>query len=159
MFEAVIVPHRSLSRRGRRVVLGAIGAMCCATAAAFFWLGAWPVSGFAGMEVPLAILLFHLNVRAARASELVMLSEQGLRIVRTDARGVRRERRLPASWLNVQLDDRPGRVPVLLLVARDVREEIGRSLNEDEKRDLAAALQEALHRWRNPRFDNPQLRD
>ncbi len=36
--------------------------------------------------------------------------------------------------------------------------EVGRSLGETEKRDLAAALQEALYRWRHPRFDNAQLR-
>ena len=45
-----------------------------------------------------------------------------------------------------------------VLTARDIRVEIARSLGEDEKRDLADALGEALHRWRNPRFDNPQLR-
>jgi hypothetical protein len=42
-------------------------------------------------------------------------------------------------------------------VARDFSEEVGRCLGEAEKRDLAAALDAALHRWRNPRFDNPQL--
>jgi uncharacterized membrane protein len=156
-FEAVIVPHRSLSRRGRRVVIGAIGALCCVNAAVFVRIGAWPVGGFCGLELLLAALLLHLNARGARASELVILSDQGLRIIRTDARGRRDERTLPASWLNVLLEDRPGRVPMLRLVARDHSEEIGRSLGEVEKRDLAAALDSALHRWRNPRFDNPQL--
>jgi uncharacterized membrane protein len=37
--------------------------------------------------------------------------------------------------------------------------EIARQLGEDPKRDLAAALTRALHSWRNPVFDNPQLRD
>jgi hypothetical protein len=32
-------------------------------------------------------------------------------------------------------------------------------LGEEQKRDLADALTKALHDWRNPRFDNPQLRD
>jgi hypothetical protein len=30
-------------------------------------------------------------------------------------------------------------------------------LGEAEKRDLSVALAGALHRLRNPRFDNPQL--
>jgi hypothetical protein len=32
-------------------------------------------------------------------------------------------------------------------------------LGEDQKRDLAKALRDALHHAHNPRFDNPQLRD
>jgi hypothetical protein len=34
---------------------------------------------------------------------------------------------------------------------------VGSCLGAAEKRELAAALEDALHRWRNPRFDNPQL--
>jgi uncharacterized membrane protein len=41
---------------------------------------------------------------------------------------------------------------------RGQESEIGLYLNEDEKRDLARALTAALGRYREPRFDNPQLR-
>ena len=37
--------------------------------------------------------------------------------------------------------------------------EVGAELGEAEKRDLAEALNLALHRHRNPVFDNPQLRE
>ena len=57
------------------------------------------------------------------------------------------------------MEEPPGRVPKLLLVAHGVREEIAVTLGEDEKRDLWAALREALHRLRNPQFDNPQLQE
>ena len=50
-------------------------------------------------------------------------------------------------------------MPRLLLVAHGVREEIATALGEDEKRDLCAALRDALQRLRNPSFDNPQLRE
>ena len=36
-------------------------------------------------------------------------------------------------------------------------EEVARALGEDEKRSLASALHSALHKLRNPHFDNPQL--
>jgi uncharacterized membrane protein len=107
----------------------------------------------------LSLPLFRLNARGVREAELLLLSEGSLRIVRTDAKGGRRERVLPPAWLNVRLIERAGRVPLLTLVARDLSEEVGRCLGEAEKRDLAAALGTALHRWRNPRFDNPQLRE
>ena len=88
---------------------------------------------------------------------LVMLSSESLQIIRTDPNGARRGVCLSPAWLNVQLQDRPGRVPSLLLVGRNIRHEIGRSLGETEKRAFAAALQEAVYRWRHPRFDNAQL--
>lgn len=159
IFEAMIVPHRSLSRRGRRRLIGAMCLLCGLNAAMFVYLGAWPVGGFTGVELVLAAVLLQVNAHAARASELVLLSEAGLRIVRTDPRGARRERLLPAAWLRVVLEEIPGRVPRLLLQVRETREEIAASLGEAEKRDLAAALSDALRRWRSPVFDNPQLRD
>jgi uncharacterized membrane protein len=158
-FEAVIMPHRSLSPRALWVLTGVIAILCCVTTAMAAWKGAWPVAGFATIELLLAAFLMRLNVRAAREAELVLLTESGLRIVRTDARGARYEVAVPAQWLRVRLVERPGQVPQLTLAARGVSEEIARCLGEGEKRHLAAALDVALDRWRNPRFDNPQLRD
>lgn len=159
LFEAEIVPHRSLSRRGLRILLAAIFVVCAADAAVFVHIGAWPVGGFAGVELLLAALLLRINARAARAREILSLTGAALRVVRTDVQGRRDERVLPPAWLTVQLEERPGRVPGLWLGVRGQREEVARSLGEDEKRDLARALTEALDRWRNPRFDNPQLAD
>jgi uncharacterized membrane protein len=157
LFEAVLVPHRSLSRRGLWLLLGAVALLCTLNAAVFVHIGAWPVGGFTGVELLLVALLLRLNTTAARASELLLLTPDALRIVRTDPKGRRQECVLQAAWLTVQLEERPGRVPGLWLGTRGVREEVARSLGEDAKRDLAHALQDALHRWRNPRFDNPQL--
>jgi uncharacterized membrane protein len=154
-FEAVIVPHRALSARGRRRLLCAIGGASLAIAGTCVAIGAWPVAGFAAVAVALATLALRRNAQAALASETLVLTEAGLRILRTDRRGARCERCLPASWLAVDLLDRPGRVPVLLVSAPGLREEVAASLGEGEKRDLATALRAALDAQRNPRFDNP----
>jgi uncharacterized membrane protein len=159
IFEAVIVPHRSLSRRGLLILLGAIALACSINAAVFVHIGAWPVGGFTGVELLLAALLLRLNAVAARASEMLLLTHEALRIVRTDPNGRREEQVLSPAWLTVTLEDRPGRVPGLWLGTRGERQEVGKVLGETEKRDLARALEEALYRWRNPRFDNPQLAD
>ena len=159
LFEAVIVPHRSLAPRGLCILVAVICLLCGLTVLRFWLLGAWPVAVFSVVDIGFAIVLLWLNARRARASELVLLSEDVLRIVRTDRTGRRRECVLPAAWLNAMLEEPPGRVPTLVLVSRNVREEIGAALGESEKRDLAAALRDALHQVRNPRFDNPQLRD
>ena len=44
-------------------------------------------------------------------------------------------------------------------MAQGQREEVATALGENEKRELAQALAAALRRMREPRFDNPQLRD
>lgn len=158
LFEAVIVPHRSLTPRGLRILIAVIAGACALTALRFWLLGAWPVAAFSVIEIGLILWLIRLNVLQARGSELVLLSENSLRIIRTDPKGNREERVLPSAWLNVVLEESPGRIPRLLLIVRQQSEEIGKVLGEAAKRELATALHGALHKARNPRFDNPQLR-
>jgi uncharacterized membrane protein len=159
LFEAVIVPYRSLSWRGLAVLMAVIGLLCALIALRFWLIGAWPVAGFGVAEIGLAIYLLHLNASRARASELILLSTTTLRIVRTDRHGRRKEHALPVGWLKATLEEPPGQVPRLVLVAHGVREEIATTLGEAEKRDLWRALRDALHGLRSPNFDNPQLRD
>jgi uncharacterized membrane protein len=158
VFEAVIVPHRSLSPRGLTILMAAVAALCALIMLRFWLIGAWPVAVFGVAEIGLALWLLRLNANRARASELVLLSPDVLRIVRTDLRGRREERCLPVGWLNAVFEERAGQVPRLLLVGHGAFEEIARALGEAEKRDLCAALRNALHRLRNPSFENPQLR-
>ena len=159
LFEAAIVPHRSLSPRGLRILTFAIGFLCGLTVLRFVLIRAWPVIGFSVVEIGVAIWLLRINARQTRASELVLLYGSALRIVRTNRLGQRSEVALPTAWLGVLLEEAAGRVPKLLLVTHGVREEIAAELGEAEKRDLASALRDARHRMRSPVFDNPQLRE
>jgi uncharacterized membrane protein len=159
LFEAMIVPHRSLPPRGLRALLVLLAGLSCCTMTILWVLGAWPVIGFSGVEMVVVIALIRMHARSTRAGELLLLTHRALRIVRTDARGRQQESVLEPAWLQVLLQERRGRVPALLLVARDTREEIGASLGEPQKRELAQSLAAALRGLREPRFDNPQLRD
>ncbi len=158
IFEAVIKPHRSLSYRAMFMVMGAMLAVSLFITSEMAHLGAWPVIGFNLADMLLALTLFWLNMRAARSCETISLSEESLAITRTDASGRRTSFSLPPDWLNVVLEERPGTVPKLLFSSRGKSFEVARALGEAQKRDLAQALSRAMHRWRNPRFDNPQLR-
>ena len=157
-FEAVIIPHRSLGRTGLRWLVSFILLLSTGISAGLWFMGAWPAVLFNGAEILLAIVLLRRNARSAQASEMLLLSPSGLRVVRTDVGGRRTERTLQSGWLNAVLEERPGRAPALWLSDRGHRMEVGAELGEAEKRDLAAALREALYRHRNPVFDNPQLR-
>jgi uncharacterized membrane protein len=156
-FEAVIVPHRSLSRRGVWLLIGAIGVLSVISSAVFWLLGAWPVAVFNGAEITAAALLLRYNARAARANEVILLSPGALRIIRTTIKGVRTEQTLPPGWLRVELQERKGRVPGLYLATHQMRVEVGASLGEPEKLSLAKGLRGALDAWRHPQFENAQL--
>jgi uncharacterized membrane protein len=159
VFEATVRPHRSLSRKGVLIVIGCMLAGSLTVTSMMALLGAWPVVGFNGADILLAIFLMWLNVRAARAVETISLGAERLSVTRTDVRGRQEGFSIAPYWLNIVLEERAGTVPKLILAARGSNTEIARQLGEAEKRDLAAALIRALHKWRNPRFDNPQLRD
>lgn len=54
------VPNRSLSPRGRRIALLMIAAGTLGVGIAAMAVGAWPVMPFAGLEVALVALAFHV---------------------------------------------------------------------------------------------------
>ena len=156
-FEAIITPHRSLGPAGLRRLIAFILLLSGIVSIGLWFAGAWPVIGFNGAEIALAVAMLRRNARAQRTSERLLLSAAGLRILRVDARGRVSDRVLDGAWLNAVLQERPGRTPALLLVERGHQFEVGRDLGDAEKRDLASALRDALHRHRNPVFHNPQL--
>src|ERR1700733_14061678 len=104
IFEALIVPYRSLTPNGALIVVSAVVVMTSAVALRFWLLGAWPVLMFAFVEIPLVVVLLTLNMRQARANELIMLDATQVTVVRTDPAGRRRQEILPAAWLRVVLN-------------------------------------------------------
>jgi uncharacterized membrane protein len=172
LFEATCTPPRSFDPLGFRVLAALLALPAAASCALFLWLGAWPVFGFLGGELPLVLGLILLHHRrSGRAVEMVVLTADGrLTITRTDTRGRREHAELEPYWTRAVLRERPGTAPGLWLVGRSGGSsgrgpgggssvEVGRYLAETEKRDLHAALSAALRRYREPVFDNPQLRD
>ena len=158
-FEAVIVPHRSLGTRGLGWLASCLVLLSSAVAFGLWLAGAWPVIGFTGIEVALALWLLRRHALGARATEMLLLSERELAVVTIDPAGRRSERTLPSGWLRATLEERQGRAPAMILRASGMELEVASSLGEDEKRSLAASLNQALERQRHPVFDNPQLRN
>lgn len=160
LFEAVCTAHQSLGTRGVAGVAALVVAASGAVATFLFALGAWPVIGFTGLEVLLVLgLLWRHRRGGQRAVEVLVLAEGRLVVRRTDVRGRREELALDAYWARVSLEERPGTASRVVLRERRRGVEVGGLLGDAERRDLAATLAEALRRYREPLFDNPQLRD
>jgi uncharacterized membrane protein len=158
VFEALLVPHRSLSPRGAGAVAGALVALSMTIGLRFLLLGAWPVMVFSLLEAPLLGVLLAINLRRARACELILLDRQTITVTRTDPGGRRRSYSLPAAWLQVNLEAGAGGSRLVLSSRGHVRE-IGAFLHEPDRAMLFGALRSAMHEARNPDFDNPQVRD
>jgi uncharacterized membrane protein len=160
LFEAISTPPPGLPPRGLLAVGAGLAGVSALVGVVFAWVGAWPVLGFAGLEVLAVLGLLMLHRRGSRrAFEIVRLAGGRLTVQRTDRRGRREELALDPYWARLSLQERPGRVSALVLRQHRRTVEIGTMLGEEQKRDLAAALGDALRRYREPVFDNPQLRD
>ena len=159
LFQAVCTAHQSLDDRGMRVLAVVLLAGSAAVATLFLALGAWPILGFTGMEVLLVLGLLAQHRRSGRrAVEVLALIEDRFVVRRTDRRGRREELSLDPYWARVSLEERPGTVSRLTVSERRRGIEVGGLLGEAERRELAVMLQDALRRYREPVFDNPQLR-
>lgn len=159
LFEAVCTPPRSLGRRGVALAALLILAGSVGVGGLSLALGAWPVLGFVGLEVALVLWLLARHRRwSGRVMEVVVLTGGRLVVRRSDARGRWRERAFDAYWARLSLEERPGGTSTLLLRHRGGSLEIGDLLGDEQKRSLAEALGAALRHYRNPVFDNPQLR-
>lgn len=149
VFEAELKPHRSLGPRGFALLIGAVALVNFAAGLAFWLLGAWPVFFFCGVDVLLVWLAFRFSYAQGRAREYLRLDAEALTLQRVDQRGRMQELRLQPYWLRVDCpDDDDG--ARLRLWSHGHAVAVGDFLTQPERRALAAALRDALWRWRQP---------
>jgi uncharacterized membrane protein len=143
-FRAVLRPHRSLGPTGFVVLMSIISGISFLTGAVFYFMGAWPVLGFFGLDVLLIYIAFRLNYRAARLHETVELSRADLTVTRIHPSGRRERFVFNPYWVRVRLaEGRDGRTDLRLhLHGKELS--FGRFLTDDERRDFAKALTGAL---------------
>lgn len=132
------VPNRSLGPAGRRIFLAAIATTTLGVAAFAAAIGAWPVMPFAGLEVALVVLAFH--VIALHDGDFERL-EVGAHEVRVESRDARSFTRFVAHqpWARVVVRERGERCMLGLAYAgRTVP--LGRLMSDEGRRGLALKL-------------------
>lgn len=148
VFRAVLHPHRSLPPEGFLILMTGIGLVSFISGMAFLLMGAWPVMGFFGLDVLLVYIAFKLNYRAARAYELVELSPETLRLTQVKPSGKSRSFEFNPYWVRVLFTERNDGGNHLKLASHGREFEFGRLLNDDERRDFARVLADALNKAR-----------
>ncbi|HYD16348.1 MAG TPA: DUF2244 domain-containing protein [Hyphomicrobium sp.] len=144
VFRAILHPHRSLEPKGFLILMLAIGGVSFVMGVAFLMMGAWPVFGFFGLDVLLIYIAFRLNYRAGRAYELVELTPRTLTLKQVSASGKTKSFEFNPYWVRVLFTERPDGGNHLKLASHGRELEFGRLLNDDERRDFATALRNAL---------------
>ncbi|MCW5747420.1 MAG: DUF2244 domain-containing protein [Alphaproteobacteria bacterium] len=153
-FNATLVPHRSLSRSGFRVLITVLVAANLVIGLPIYLLGAWPVIGFMGLDIALVVVLFRLNYKSGRLTETLQLTDHDLVVTRIDPEGLVEETRLDAYWLRVEMDDPPEHESRLTLISRGNRLVVGRFLTPDERLEVAQALRAAVRRLKAPTYEH-----
>ena len=145
LLDAVLQPRRSLGPAGFVLLMGLVAGVSFAGGVFFYHLGAWPVTGFFGLDVLLIYLAFRANYRAARAHETVQVARNLLLIRRVPVKGAATEIRLNPYWarLHVERDDE-GVVRRLSLTSHGRRHELAADLGPSERERFAEALAAAL---------------
>src|SRR6266516_3061710 len=102
IFSAIITPHRSLGPRGFLIFMLCLGGLSFIAGVIFVSLGAWPVSGFFGLDVLLVYFAFRANYRAARAYEEVTVTASELTVRKVSHRGGVRQWTLNPLWVRLE---------------------------------------------------------
>jgi uncharacterized membrane protein len=146
--DVVLYPNCSLGPAGFAVLMAAIVLLSGAIGAGFMMVGAWPVTGFLGLDVVLLYLAFRWNYRQARRAEFVRLDRDGLSVRRLEPDGRSQSWRFEPYWVRVSLEPAGRHDRRLVLRSHGQQVVIGAFLTQDERLELAHALEAALHEHR-----------
>lgn len=143
-FDAVLYPNRSLGNTGFAVLMSAIVVVSIAVGAGFMAVGAWPVTGFLGLDVLLLYLAFRWNYRQAHRAEFIRLDQSGLTVRRVEPSGQHHEWRFEPAWLRVSMDEPVRHDSQLTVSSHGQCLVLGAFLTMEERLEVARALLTAL---------------
>ena len=150
LFAATLTPHRSLSPRGKRVVIGLIAALALVPGIVFYVAGAWPVVGFMGLDVVAIWVALTVSMRGGKAYEVVTLWPGTLELKKVDAKGTEDVQTFSPFAVRFVIDrDFNERVTGLWLKERDERTALGAFLSAEEKLSFSKAFGTALRKARH----------
>jgi uncharacterized membrane protein len=139
-FRQVARRNNSLSSTGRLLVFVFLFAVSVGIAAAFAYFGAWLILPFAGLEMLVLYLAFRCIERHARDYELIEIGGDRVTVEQFEAGNTRSEA-FSRYWARVVVSQNGSR---LALRSHGHELEIGRSLSDAQRLELAHALKRRL---------------
>lgn len=150
--DAVLEPARSLTPRGFDGVMLFFGCASLGMGLIFYFMGAWPIVGFLGLDVLALWLAFRHSFQAQSARTYVLVTADAVDLRKVDGKGRERRFKLPAGFARVEIDT-PAEAPYALrLAASGRRVTVGEFLSPEERESFARRLAQALHDARRERY-------
>lgn len=145
-WRATLTPHRSLTRQGFLIVMALVVAVNLVVGGVFMAMGAWPVTGFAGLDVLLIWWAFRANFADARQMESITVTEHEVVFDRMREGRQPEQQRFVRRWVRVELEEDLQRELIgrLSLVSGAKSVIVGDFLAPEERKTLATALRSAL---------------
>ena len=144
-FNAIVHPYRSMGRAGLIWLLAIVGLVMFAISVHFYLLGAWPIVGFAGVDILLLYWAFRRSFRDTRQYEQITITHSDMRVIRTSAEGNRQEFSFNPYWVRLETSHEEDKgMTRLTLTSHGRRVEVGAFLHSSERESLAGALSKAL---------------
>ena len=76
--DITVLPYRSLSKKGFRNLMFIVSLIFFLVGVFFWYIGAWPVFGFLGLDVLLLYYAFKINYKAGEIFETVKIIQKNL---------------------------------------------------------------------------------
>jgi uncharacterized membrane protein len=147
-FERELLPYRSLPPRSFHLLMVILGLISLAVGVGFVSIGAWPVTGFFGLDVALVYVAFRINYRQGRLREILRLAADTFTVERISVYGNRRVWQFQPFWMRVVLAEHDPDRNRLFVASHGRFLAIGDFLAPAARRELAATIREALTLWR-----------
>ena len=145
VFAAELTPHRSLGRKGFRVLLVLSGGICFLYGVFFMATGAWPIGFFFGLDFLLLYGAFKLSYWSGKAREEVSVSRTNLSIRKFSPRGRMVEHRFNPFWARFRVNRHEEFGITSMQVTGEGRgTDVGSFLNPDDRESFAKAFGGAL---------------
>ncbi len=142
-----IYPHRSLSRNGFIILMFIFGSICLIGGTIFWFLGAWPVFGFFGLDVLLVYLAFKLNYKSGRIYEKILIASKKLVISRGFPSGKLQQWSLDPYWTKVELVKQNNNTQLIVSSGKKTVS-IGSFLNKFDKKKLETKLKDSITNYK-----------
>ncbi|MTI18490.1 DUF2244 domain-containing protein [Rhodobacteraceae bacterium RKSG542] len=145
-FEAVLTPHRSLSKGGLWLLLGALGFLSLFYSVFLIALGFWLAPLVLALPLISIWLAFHWNNNDAKAYEHISVSPLEVRIRHVNKIG--KEQEFCCNPFRARIEtkhDEDQGIISLLLYAEGKVVTIGKFLNPQDRTNFAHAFAQALH--------------
>ena len=142
--DITLLPYRSLSKKGFKNLMLTVCLIFFSVGVFFWYIGAWPVFGFLGLDVFLLYYAFKINYKAGEIFETIKIIRENLLITRNFPSGKKQIWNLDPYWTKVEILNPAKHQHNLIIKSKNKVVLLGSFLNYGDKKKLQNQIESAL---------------